>query len=196
LYVGSIYNSPDPNLATLLRNDRAEFPKILDAPLAGRGSSNHVALKDGQPDVVCAIINAETGDFFRAENLSTGKPVQVAVVTGLASGSDYAVGSFRGKPLREFVFYKAGESKLNVRPVEESAGQVQFGNGASFDVVQPVAKVVTLAQEGGQKLLVIFGEGDSAGLFNFDGIKAPTLVQTIYATNETFTCAASVAGAL
>src|SRR6266436_472065 len=28
LYVSSIYNSPDPNLATFLRNDGTEFPKI------------------------------------------------------------------------------------------------------------------------------------------------------------------------
>src|SRR6516164_7852183 len=32
LYVGSIYNSPDANLATLLRNDGADFPKVSEAP--------------------------------------------------------------------------------------------------------------------------------------------------------------------
>ena len=35
LYVGSIYNSPDPSQAAMLRNDGAEFPKLDEAPLAG-----------------------------------------------------------------------------------------------------------------------------------------------------------------
>src|SRR4029077_13665860 len=28
MYIGSIYNSPDANLATILRNDGSEYPKI------------------------------------------------------------------------------------------------------------------------------------------------------------------------
>jgi formylglycine-generating enzyme required for sulfatase activity len=39
---------------------------------------------------------------------------------------------------------------------------------------------------------VIFGEGESAALFDFDGSKAPTSVQTFTATNEQFTCAANL----
>src|SRR5205807_6322971 len=35
-----------------------------------------------------------------------------------------------------------------------------------------------------------------AGIFNFDGLKAPTLLQTIVATNELLTCAAAVPGGL
>jgi formylglycine-generating enzyme required for sulfatase activity len=51
---------------------------------------------------------------------------------------------------------------------------------------------VTLPQSSGQRLFVIFGEGETAGLFNFDGSKAPALVQTLFATNDQFTCAASL----
>ncbi len=35
LYVGSIYNSPEPNQAALLKNDGAEFPKLAEATLPG-----------------------------------------------------------------------------------------------------------------------------------------------------------------
>src|SRR5439155_6158743 len=35
LYVASIYNSPDPNLGTLLRNDGAEFPRLSEVSLPG-----------------------------------------------------------------------------------------------------------------------------------------------------------------
>ena len=56
LYVGSIYNSPDPSQATLLRNDGAEFPKLADAPLAGPAvRGNRLSLKAGQPELLCLL---------------------------------------------------------------------------------------------------------------------------------------------
>ena len=54
LYVGSIYNSPDPSQATLLRNDGAEFPKLAEAPLAGPAArGNRLSLKAGGPELLC-----------------------------------------------------------------------------------------------------------------------------------------------
>jgi formylglycine-generating enzyme required for sulfatase activity len=38
-------------------------------------------------------------------------------------------------------------------------------------------------------LCVIFGQGEKAGIYKFDDVKAPELVQTLYATNCLFTCA-------
>src|SRR5439155_6348493 len=100
-------------------------------------------------------------------------------------------------------------NSLIVRPVEESTpGQLQLGNGSSFDLGQPVRRVVVLppatgagsaldAADGGRsKLFVIFGEGEKGGVFKFDGAKAPVLTQTIIATNELLTCVASVPGGI
>lgn len=194
LYIGSIYNSPDPNLATLVRNDGAEYPKLSDAILPGPAShGNRLSLKEGQPEAVCLLVTGDKGDTFRAETLNTGKPVAVAVLGNLPAGSDYASGNFRGSPLREFIFYKPGQSGLTLRPVEEpSPGQLQLGKGDTFDLGRPVRRVVTLVTSAKQKLFVIFGEGEKAGVFDFDGAKAPTSVLTINATNELFTCAASL----
>ncbi len=193
-YVGSIYNSPDANMATLLRNDGAEFPKIGETSLAGPPArANRLALKTGQPELLCLLIRDDKGDSFYAQDLRSGKFASVATLTGLPAGVDYAFGNFRGQPLREFVFYKPGANNLLVRPVEEAvAGQFQFGKEQSFDLGQPVRRVITIPQGAGQKLLVIFGEGESAGVFNFDGASAPALVQKLNATNELFTFAASL----
>jgi len=181
LYVGSIYNSPDPSQMALLRNDGAEFPKLAEAALprpATRG--NRVTLKAGQPEAACFLINEGKSDIFRAENLSSGKPVPLLTVSNLPAGSDYASGSFRHTPLPEFVFYKPGAANLLLRPVEESAaGKFQFGKENNFDLGQPIRRVITLDEPAGQKLLVIFGEGEKAGVFEFDGVKAPVLKQTI-----------------
>src|SRR5579859_3751477 len=160
-YVASIYNSPDANLGTLLRNDGAEFPKITEVTLPGAaGHGNRLSLKTGQPELLCELITEDKGDSLHMENLTTGKPVSVAMVTGLSAGSEYTVGNFRGGPLREFLFYKPGQNNLQVRPVEEpAAGQLQFGKGDTLDLGQPIRRVVTLNQSAGQKLLVIFGDG-------------------------------------
>ena len=196
LYVGSIYNSPDPSQATFVRNDGAEFPKVDEESLAGpAGRGNRLSLKAGAPEFVCLLVREDKADTLRVEDLSSGKPVVVASVADLPAGSDYAVGNFRGVPLRDFIFYKPGENGLTVRPVEESTpGQYQFGKGQSFDLGQPVRRVIVLDENGGKRLFVIFGEGAKAGVFDFDGTKAPGLVQSLAATNNLFTGAASLAG--
>jgi formylglycine-generating enzyme required for sulfatase activity len=194
VYVGSIYNSPDANLATLLRNDGAEFPKISEATLAGPARrGNRLSLKSGDKELVCVVVSDEKGEALRVDDVSSGKPVTVATASDLPGGGDYTVGNFRGSPLREFLFYKPGGTGFTVRPVEESTpGKYQFGKGDSFDLGQPIRRMVSLDQAAGPKLLVIFGEGEKAGLFNFDGAKAPVSLQTIAATNDVFTCAASL----
>jgi len=196
LYVGSIYNSPDPSQATLVRNDGAEFPKLGEESLAGPAvRGNRLSLKAGAPELLCLLVHEDKADTLRVEDLGSGNPVVAAAVADLPAGSDYAVGNFRGSPLRDFIFYKPGESSLTVRPVEESApGQFQFGKAQSFDLGQPVRRVVTLDASGGNRLFVIFGEGEKAGVFDFDGTKAPGLVQSLAATNNLFTCAASLPG--
>src|SRR5258708_1888950 len=73
LYVGSIYNSPEANEETLIRNDGAGFPKLSEATIPGPAvRGNRVALKTGQPDALCVLITGEKGDVLRAENLSGG----------------------------------------------------------------------------------------------------------------------------
>jgi formylglycine-generating enzyme required for sulfatase activity len=86
---------------------------------------------------------------------------------------------------------------LTVRPVgEASAGKFQFGKGDSFDLGQPIRRVVVLNQTAGQKLFVIFGAGETAGLFNFDGVKAPSSIQTFSGSNDLFTCAVGLGDGL
>ena len=191
LYVGSVYNAPDPNLATLLRNDGAKFPSLGDLPLSGAPArGNHIALKAGEPELLCLLVRGEREDTLQAQSFSTGKAAVVASVAGLPAGADYAVGSFRGSALRDFLFYKPGESRLLVRPVEEPAsGQYQFGPGAAFDLGQPVQRVVAFTETAGPRLFVIFSSGTNAAVFSFDGVKAPARMQELTATNYQFACA-------
>jgi len=196
LFVGSVENSPDKNQTALLRNDAAEFPKLAESVLTGPAvRGNHIVLKAGQPETLCFLLNEDSNSTLDVEDLSSGKPIQILKESGLPTGSDFAVGNFRGSPLSEFLIYKPGENKLLVKPVEESApGKFQLAKGGSFDLTQPIRRVITLKQN--RQLFVIFGQGEKAGLFEFDGVNAPVLKQTILATNELWTCAVSVTGGL
>ncbi len=185
LYVTSIYNSPDPSQATLLRNDRKEFPKLAEAPLPGPAAhANRLPLKAGQLDAVCFLVTQESGDTLRVENVSAGKTATVASVGDLPVGSDFTLGYFRGAASPEILTYKPGANSLTVNSVEASGDAYKVAKGKSFDLGQPIRRVVTLNATSGQQLFVIFGEGQSAGVYSFDGAQAPKAVTTITTTNE------------
>ena len=193
LYVGSMYNSPDQNLATLVRNDSAEYPKLAEETLTGPATrANRIPFSANQSGLACLLISNDSGVSFRAEQTTSGKPVSVLDAPDLPPGSDYTCGSFRAGAPAELLFYKPGQNTLMARPVEESAGGLHFGTASTFDLGQPVRRVVTLAAGSGVRMLVIFGEGQKASVFNFDGVKAPAPIFSITATNELFTCAASL----
>ncbi len=195
LFVGSMYNSPDPSEGTLLRNDGKEFPKIADTPLEGiAGRGNEV--KAGNAKLVALLTKGDKGDTLHLEDVHGGSAVEAAAAKDLPAQSDYAIGNFGGSALPQFVFYKAGDSKVTVRAVEESGGKFQFGAANTFDLGQPVSRVVTLDDKGKQQLFVIFGQGEKAGIFNFDGKQAPTSTQTISSTNGLITFAVGVPGGL
>jgi formylglycine-generating enzyme required for sulfatase activity len=197
LYISSTLNSPDPNLATLLRNDGSEFVKISEVTLPGVAAlANRVALKVGQADLLAVLVRGEAKDTLRIEDWSSGKPVSVVTVSDLAAGSEYAVGNFRGNGLKDFVFYKPGESKIIVRPMEDAGGgKFQAGNPATHDLAQPITRIVTLEDEGRDRLFVV-SQAEKGGVFAFDGVKAPSLIQPIITTNEVLTCVAGIPGGL
>ena len=195
--VGSIYNSPEQNELMLLKNDGAEYPKLAEEQLAGPPArANRLAIKPGGAELVCELVTDDKGATFRAEDLSSGKPVLAGSITGLPAGSDYVTGNFGAKNAAEVIVYKPGDNNLKVSAVEESGRKYQLGKQMAFDLKEPVQRVFTIASPKGQKLFVIFGKGEKAGLFDFDGVKAPAQIQTIVSTNETLTGAASLGDSL
>lgn len=193
LFVGSIYNSPDASQVTLLRNDKAEFPQIgenlaLPGPAV---KGNRLELKSAE--LVAFLVTGDSGDQLRVESIRSGKLAATVSFKGLPSGSDYTFGTFGSST--EFVFYKPGANSITVRALEATADQYQAGTAATFDLGEPVQRVIPLQSGADRKLFVIFGEGQKAGLYNFDGAKAPALVQN-FSTTNTFTGAAATENGL
>jgi formylglycine-generating enzyme required for sulfatase activity len=195
LYLNTMYNSPTPNQVTLFRNEAGNPSKLADLSMTATVThANRVALKAGQPELLCLILTGEESDTFRVEDLSSGKPQTVGTIAGLPSGADYIVGNFRGSSLRDVVFFKPGEKALHVRPVQEpSPGQFEFGGGASFELDQPIKNLFAIWQGSSERLVTLFGTGETGGVFNFDGAKAPSLVQSLApAADELLSAVASL----
>jgi formylglycine-generating enzyme required for sulfatase activity len=177
-----MYNSdPTPSHATLMRSTGTQFSQIVDLPLPGIVTHlNRLTLKAGDRELAGGVVAGANGDTFRVDDLTSGKPVAVASATGIPSGSDYIFGAFRGAPLRDLLAYKSGENTLTYKPVEESSpGQFQFGAGQSFNLDKPIKQAFAVAQGNSTKLLFIFGDGNSAALYDFDGTKAPVMSQAV-----------------
>jgi formylglycine-generating enzyme required for sulfatase activity len=199
LYVGTIYNSPDPNQETLLRNDGKEFPKVSDLPLSGAAMrGNRLSLKNGEPELLGVLVHAANGDRFQLGDFSPGKPAFVTMAPRLGTVSDYAVGNLGLEDSnvdRQFVFYEPGETHLLVSSVNWGLpGHPTFGPYHRIDLPERVKRVITLEGTPRQKLLVIFADGERAGVFGIAPSGGPKPLQTIIATNEQFTCAASLPG--
>jgi formylglycine-generating enzyme required for sulfatase activity len=185
LVVGSIYNSPEENLATLHRNDAAEFPKIGDSQqLAGPlVRATRVAIKAGGPEYACALIREPEGTRFGLAGLSSGKGLPVIDQKGLPQNIEYAAGNLISKDAADFAFYQPGQPKLTIRSIEQAGGKLQLGKETSHDLGAPVKTVVLMPG----RILAVFGEGEKAGLYNYSAGKAPALVQTIVSTNNLIT---------
>jgi formylglycine-generating enzyme required for sulfatase activity len=191
LFVASIYNSPDPNQATWIRNDGAQFPKIAEVTLAGPASKgNRLKLSATPSEVVSMIITSDKGETLQLDSASGDKPTTLAKLPDLPTGSEYTVLKTSASELPFFVTYKSGENTLTIWHLDQGAGQRTIAKVNPVDAGQPVRRVISL-NAANPKLLVIFGDGEKAGIFNFDGSKA-ALAQTITGTNEFFSSALDV----
>ena len=180
LYVASMYNSDPENRVTMIRAADNQFTRFAESPLPGTLSRANRVGVNAAAEHVGGILIGDDGESFRIDDVSTGSLTPVATASGLPDGSAYVFGTFRGLPLRDFVFYKEGDTNFQFRPLEEATpGKFQFGAGQTFGVDKPIRQVFTVAQGNTSKLLFVFGTGDSAAIYDFDGTKAPVLSQTV-----------------
>jgi len=182
LLVASIYNAPSPNKLSLIRNQAG----TIETPIAEVDTDaelvqvNRVALKAGGPEWVVGMWLTDTGMAFRVHDVQNGAARLLAERPGLAPGSQYVVGRFRGQPLAEVLFYVPGDNSLHVNALEEpSAGTLRFAAAKSFDLGQPIKQVVTAPRGQAPQLLVLFGKGETAEAYRLDGVNPPVSFQKL-----------------
>ena len=142
---------------------------------------NRVRLAATAPWLVAAMRTAGAGSEFVTFACDELQCTEDAITSGLPPGAAYAWGSFSGNGLSQFLFHAPGGSLLILRPAVAVVGGHEFAAGTTFDFGQPIARIAVLEKASGALLLVVFGDGATAGIYDFDGVNAPTPRQTLAA---------------
>jgi len=143
----------------------------LEAPLF---HGNRARFSDTEPWMLAAMQPVQGGSQFITRPYSPldGGPS----VTSLAADATWVAGDFANNGLTEFLFYSPGNSTLQVSPVVQvGSGHFGFifGSDSTFDLNTPIAEIIVIPKPVGAQLLVIFDDGSTAGIYDFDGINPP-----------------------
>jgi hypothetical protein len=197
LSVTTANSPPSPYQPALTRSvgggSFSDLP-LLPALTAEVAAADRVSLKAGGLVLAGTLARATPNYTFAAQAMTNGTPVILATANNLPASDSFLFASFNGTPLNQFLFYLGGGSNLTLRPVlEPAAGQFQFAPGTTFTFAGTLRQVVPVAGASDTRLVIIFGGGETAGVYSFDGTNAPALVESFAAEpGETFTGAAAL----
>jgi hypothetical protein len=172
LFVTSLANNQaTPYFRTLLRSTGMAFSDLLNAPLTAQAlAADRVRLKTTGPVLAGVLLKTAPNLTFTATSLA-GLPADQATINDLPNANAFVFANFDGSLLNQFLFYQGGESNLSLRPAQEPApGTFQFGTGATFGFNSALRQVVTVPGPSDTRLLIIFGQGETAGIYSFDGV--------------------------
>jgi hypothetical protein len=198
IFAASVLNGVTPFRAELMRNTGSSFlSPLLSQSLPGAPArANQVVLRTATTPLAGFLLRGPGNDTFKAFGLSTGAAIDVLSSSpALPAGSDYAFGNFNlASQLAQFLFYKPGLSGLSVAQVQEpTPGTFSLLAGPTFNLGTAVRQVIALTAPA--RLLVIFGTGETARVYDFDGSNAPVPREGFSAPpGETFTGAALLGG--
>ncbi len=178
LVAGTIYNSPEENRLDLLRNTGAEAEYINDLELDGQLQRlTRVDLKAGDQIIAGFVKIGEVKDL-RFARLPDDEPEVLAELSGLGADADYVAGRFRGAGPGSVFIFEPGSAEIQIYAVGEGGGgALELSAPIGFAFEEPVRQMVVIGAGGSSKLLVVFGEGEKAGVFELDGAGKPELVR-------------------
>ena len=195
LFVSSVANDPpSPYYGTMIRATGVAFSDLLSASLASRALAlDRVQLKAGGPRLAGVLLAGAPEPSWIGINVS-GVPFTQATAEGLPDVEEFLHGFFANSAWSQFLFWTRGGSNLVLRPVLENApDDFGFGAGAVFAMDSSLRQVLTVPGAADTRLLMIFGEGETAGVYAFDGTNAPVLVESFSApAGEAFTGAGAL----
>jgi formylglycine-generating enzyme required for sulfatase activity len=179
LLAGTIYNSPEPYRLDVLRNTGAEAEVMTDLELEGElQRATRVEIKAGVP-LAAGFLKQADAKALRIASLASGEPEPVAGLDGLGLDAEYLVARFGGGPMGSVLVYEPGSAEVKLHTASESTdGVVELSEARTLSLEEPVLQLFAVGPAGNLKLLVIFGEGEKAGIFELREGQA-RLVQTL-----------------
>lgn len=178
---------PAPNHVARLRNDGKTFTQISKEPTTFAGlRGKRLALKRGGKEYAVALNEEAQSGRLLVRSLEAEKKSTVLEIPGVAKGSDYLVGNFRGEALREFVLYESGKATITVCPVNEANGEFRAGDLKTFTLSKPVTHLIAVDGPRKSRLLAVFGAANTAELMDFDAMSPPVTSQTLLGYTNRF----------
>ena len=115
---------------------------------------------------------------LRIARLPGNEPEVLAELKGLGAAKDYVAGRFRGAGPGSVFIFEPGSAEIQIYAVGEGGGgALESSAPIEFAFEEPVRQMVVIGAGGSAKLLVAFGEGEKAGVFELDGAGKPKLVR-------------------
>lgn len=189
LYVASLYNGASAFRHTLMRNDgTTNRTSILDSVVSYQRASLNPILLHTNRFARLALFErgvSPVADVFRVVDLSAGSAASVTSVSTAITPQpfEYVSGQFvRTNPYTQVLFYPpTGHFFYNYHVLEPVPGTYTLAYTNSFTFTNFIQRLFALPGSNDTKLLVIYSNETAAAVFNFDGLNAPTLVETFNA---------------
>jgi len=185
LYVASRENGLAPYRETLLRNVATTNRVVLaDNSLPYlRERANPVLLHTNRPPRL-GFFQRNTAvnlDLLSIFDLASGAPAPVAsaAASRAPAPAEYVTGQFvRTNAYTQFLLYPpSGNYFFEYQIVEQPPGTYALIPTNTFTLSNAIERLVVLPGTNDTKLLVLFSNGLSAAVFNFDGLHEPTVAQ-------------------
>lgn len=163
------------------------FTPLTQSPSATFRAANRVVAREGGLKYAGLLEGAENAASFRLAGLTTGVPVDAASTAGVP-GSGFVSGKFSAGEFHQFIFWRTGANEVVWRPTA-ALGQngVQFTAGGSFNAGRPVGSIAVLSGGVARRLLIVSADGDSAAVFDFNGVTATLVTQMDAPPGQGFT---------
>lgn len=193
LLVVSIYNSPDPNLLSIVRNTGTEWKPLTPITLEQPASRpNRIALGPDLPEVAIGMVGDPPNELVLGR-FDSGQPEQLGNLPGLPARSGYLLARLHDRPLPDLLLFQPGQPGLSLRPITHADRHaVQFGPETRLEWARPVDQVFALPGPAPQRLLILSDAGQHAALVKLEGANTLGIIKELTPGTERFSGALAV----
>ena len=126
---------------------------------------------------------ASTATFYLETVTATGLSSAIPA-SGITPNTRYVPTSLDGGALTQFLFWEPSSTAFQVRRIQEpSAGTFIFGPAGNFTLPLAIEMITPVPQGATGRIAVLFSNG-TAAVYGFNGVAAPSLVQTLAGTGH------------
>ncbi|MBN2161593.1 MAG: chitobiase/beta-hexosaminidase C-terminal domain-containing protein [Pontiellaceae bacterium] len=174
----SIMNGSSPYRATRIRSNGTTLSYLGTSTISP--SWKHLNAVEYAAGLE-GLTELDSNGTLRIYSFSSGSLQHLAAAyPGLGGAADYVAYIPDGASSVHVLVYLPGQSQLKVYVLTEpSAGSYAFASPISYDLGSPIDSVQMVDGNGTTRLAIIFKDGQSVALYDYDGSGAPTYMQDL-----------------